>query len=430
MKARYSEDGEYYDASLIQVVDDIAHVLYTGYNESSWVSLDDIIKIASKQTEGKKEYEIEEKEKVPFKMDRDIKDVLESIFLEEDEKKHSEQFTKLFKQYEYHVYGNLFDTIYSDFRSCEIILEELMTYMGMLRGPIAIRLHKELSQRMESDRTVLRKQWGERLNEIAVHSESSASLREKLEGLFRDYDDESRQITKKQIFNLFHHIVESNGYQHSDTLLRSLEIELTVKTHKDKFRRLTGVNAFKLSYYDNDDDDEEEDEDELSTSSSDEDNEREDEKRHCIHVATSHYELWCDTSNPTNLQKAFDSFAEAEKHHRGDLLRSPQHLHCLLRVYYEYGAHTAALEIASHIIQTFPSYRNLGLIIFEAAALLREMGKHKESRTYLSYLTSRVPRGLTEGLVTMEIARSLELEITAQNDDRDLDVTEREHGAQ
>ena len=46
-KAKYEGDDVYYDASLMQVVDDLAHVLYSGYDESAWVSLDDVQKIAS-----------------------------------------------------------------------------------------------------------------------------------------------------------------------------------------------------------------------------------------------------------------------------------------------------------------------------------------------------------------------------------------------
>ena len=367
-------------------------------------------------------------------MDEKIENVLENVL---DTKKHVDQFAKLFKQFGYHVYGNIFDVTFYDFRSCSEILEELMTHMAMLRGPIAMRLHKLLSERMESDRNILKEQWGKRLNDVALSAESSSSLLMKIQRLLGDYEkQDENNVSKKQMFNLFQTIVETSGYQHADILLRELEIEHVFHVRKDNFRRLSAVNAFKLtgslkdtssisstSSEDEDEDDDEEEEEEK------EENDTSPKRRHYIHIARSHYESWCDTSDPTQLEKSFKAFVQCEKYRREHLLRSPQHLHLLLRVYYEHGAHVAALEIASRIIQDFPTYRNLSQVIFDAAALLRDIGKYKQSRVYLSYLTSQVPRGLTEALITMEIARSMELEIVGQNDhERDENITEREHG--
>lgn len=152
----------------------------------------------------------------------------------------------------------------------------------------------------------------------------------------------------------------------------------------------------------------------------------ENEKDHVIQ-GNRYYARWTERGDPAALRSSYECFVEAVQYQKNELFSNPRHLHALLRVYYEYGATDAALDVASHVIDNFPRYAEIDRVMFDFASLLRFSRKYEESRTFFTHLIRRLPPGYDESHITLEIARTFELEEIAKRvrdgDDEDAAAT-------
>jgi tetratricopeptide (TPR) repeat protein len=124
-------------------------------------------------------------------------------------------------------------------------------------------------------------------------------------------------------------------------------------------------------------------------------------------LGRAHIKLWKQQSDvekeDVHLKRAYQALSMAMMHFENtsdvSLWVESAEVHALL------GSFQGAAQTLAKVVTEFKTYRNMASVIFQAAVVLKQLGKYVQARAYLRHICKAAPKPFTEGELCFFSAR-------------------------